>query len=124
MSCRASRRSYASGRRYAERLNRRGFKTHIADAESDETKLLVRRDRIEVKVEANLVMRGTVHPARRAAFTPAAREVLLADVEIPVVSREDLYGGKLCAALGRQHPRDLFDVMQPSRARSPVPKDA
>jgi len=96
----------------AERLNRRGFKTHIADAESDETKLLVRRDRIEVKVEANLVMRGTVHPARRASFTPAAREILLADVEIPVVSLEDLYGGKLCAALDRQHPRDLFDVMQ------------
>jgi hypothetical protein len=22
----------------------------------------------------------------------------------------DLYGGKLCAALDRQHPRDLFDV--------------
>jgi hypothetical protein len=28
------------------------------------------------------------------------------------VSQEDLYGGKLCAALDRQHPRDLFDVMQ------------
>jgi hypothetical protein len=57
-------------------------------------------------------MRGTVHRARRASFTPAAREVLLADVEIPVVSLEDLYGGKLCAVLDRQHPRDLFDVMQ------------
>jgi len=22
-----------------------------------------------------------------------------------------LYGGKLCAALNRQHPRDLFDIM-------------
>ncbi|MFB3079791.1 MAG: nucleotidyl transferase AbiEii/AbiGii toxin family protein, partial [Lysobacterales bacterium] len=22
----------------------------------------------------------------------------------------DLYGGKLCAALDRQHPRDIFDV--------------
>jgi len=27
-----------------------------------------------------------------------------------VVSLPDLYGGKLCAALDRQHPRDLFDV--------------
>jgi hypothetical protein len=25
---------------------------------------------------------------------------------------EDLYGGKLAAAMDRQHPRDLFDVMQ------------
>ena len=27
-----------------------------------------------------------------------------------MVSFEDLYAGKLCAALDRQHPRDLFDV--------------
>src|SRR5699024_1123060 len=29
---------------------------------------------------------------------------------INTLSMEDLYGGKLCAALDRQHPRDLFDV--------------
>lgn len=27
-----------------------------------------------------------------------------------VVSFEDVYAGKLCAALDRKHPRDLFDV--------------
>lgn len=26
------------------------------------------------------------------------------------MSRADLYAGKLCAALDRQHPRDLFDI--------------
>jgi len=36
----------------------------------------------------------------------------MADLEIPVVSLEDVYGGKLVAAMDRQHPRDLFDVMQ------------
>jgi predicted nucleotidyltransferase component of viral defense system len=25
---------------------------------------------------------------------------------------EDMYGGKLVAAMDRQHPRDLFDVLQ------------
>ena len=29
-----------------------------------------------------------------------------------MVSLEDVYGGKLVAAMDRQHPRDLFDVMQ------------
>ena len=29
-----------------------------------------------------------------------------------MASLEDIYGGKLVAALDRQHPRDLFDVMQ------------
>ena len=31
--------------------------------------------------------------------------------EIQAVSKEDLYGSKMCAALDRQHPRDLFDMM-------------
>ena len=30
--------------------------------------------------------------------------------DVPVLSFEDLYGGKICAALDRQHPRDLFDI--------------
>ena len=28
------------------------------------------------------------------------------------MSLEDMYGGKLVAAMDRQHPRDLFDVLQ------------
>lgn len=99
-------------RQAAERLNKRGFKTHMPQTDAGEIKLLVRRDRIEVKIEANCVLRGTVQPVRRASLTPIARDVLMADLEIPVVSLEDVYGGKLVAAMDRQHPRDLFDVMQ------------
>ncbi|MGH8856413.1 MAG: nucleotidyl transferase AbiEii/AbiGii toxin family protein [Polaromonas sp.] len=100
-------------RQSAERLNARGFQTHaLATADAGETKLLVRRGKIEVKVEVNFVMRGTVQPVRTAALTPAARDILLTELEIPVVSLEDVYGGKLVAAMDRQHPRDLFDVMQ------------
>lgn len=99
-------------RQSAERLKIRGFQTHTPAAAAGETKLMVRRGPIQVKVEVNFVMRGTVQPVRRAALTPAASDVLMADLEIPVVSLEDVYGGKLVAALDRQHPRDLFDVMQ------------
>ena len=99
-------------RQAAERLKRRGFQTHTPAADAGETKLLVRRDRIEVKVEVNSVMRGTVRPVRRASLTAAARDALMAELDVPVVSLEDLYGGKLVAALDRQHPRDLFDAMQ------------
>lgn len=48
---------------------------------------------MEVKNEANFVMRGTVRPVRRASLTPTARDLLLADLEIPVVSLEDVYVG-------------------------------
>lgn len=95
-----------------ERLKKRGFQIHIPPAAAGETKLLVRRDRIEVKIETNFVLRGTVKPVRQASLMPIARDVLMADLEIPVVSLEDVYGGKLVAALDRQHPRDLFDVKQ------------
>ena len=95
------------------RLNKQGFQTHVpASAEAGATKLLVRQGAIQVKIEVNFVLRGTVHPVHMATLTQIARDALQADLEIPVVSVEDVYGGKLVAALDRQHPRDLFDVMQ------------
>lgn len=100
-------------RQAADRLKRRGFETRSASTgDAGETKLLVRQGRIEVRIEVNFVMRGTVHPARPTSLTRTARDALQSDLEIPVVSVEDMYGGKLVAAMDRQHPRDLFDVMQ------------
>jgi len=95
------------------RLKKRGFQTHVATvAGAGETKLFVRREKLEVKVEVNFVLRGTVHPVLSRSLSAKAREVLQADLELPLVSLEDMYGGKLVAALDRQHPRDLFDVME------------
>ncbi|RCW65145.1 nucleotidyl transferase AbiEii/AbiGii toxin family protein [Pseudorhodoferax soli] len=94
------------------RLGKRGLQAHVPAAAAGETKLLVRGGAIQVKIEVNYVMRGTVTAVQRASLTPTARDVLMADLEIPMVSLEDAYGGKLVAALDRQHPRDLFDVMQ------------
>ena len=97
----------------ARTLGQRGFDIHIATSgTAGSTKLLVRRGPLQVKVEANTVLRGVVHPVRAMALTPRAREILAADIELPVVSLADLYGGKIIAALDRQHPRDLFDVME------------
>ena len=44
-------------------------------------------------------------------------------VETPVISRGELFGGKLCAALDRQHPRDLFDVKHLLDLEAPLPND-
>lgn len=100
-------------RQSVARLTKRGFRTHApALTDAGETKLLVRQGAIEVKIEVNFVMRGTVNAVRVASLTQNARDTLQADLEIPVVSLEDVYGGKLVAAMDRQHPRDLFDVMQ------------
>jgi len=95
-----------------KRLEAAGFRSAPARQDGQETRLQLSRGGILVKVEVNFVMRGTVNPVAMMPLTSAASDLLMAEVEIPVASREDVYGGKLVAALDRQHPRDLFDVMQ------------
>lgn len=74
-------------------------------------KLVVHADATQVKIEPNAVLRGSVYPPETRSFTPAVEALFGRFVTMPVVSLADLYGGKLVAALDRQHPRDLFDVM-------------
>ena len=96
-----------------DRLAKREYHVQaLAAADMGETKLIVQRDDLSVKIEVNTVIRGTVHPTQTRALTAAASEALMADLELPLLSPEDIYGGKLVAAMDRQHPRDLFDVME------------
>lgn len=100
-----------SMRAAAERLHDAGFETFPADdPEGIEHTLYVEQDNVRVKLEVNKVIRGTVAPTRTASLAPAAQALVQAYAEVPIVSNEDVYGGKLVAALDRQHPRDLFDV--------------
>lgn len=93
------------------RINRRGIKAEIATSKTgDETKLLVRRDRIEVKIEINHVFRGTLLPVEIRSLTKTASDLFTATLSVPTLAVAELYGSKLVAALDRQHPRDLFDV--------------
>ena len=72
-------------------------------------KLVISTRDAQIKVEVAPVLRGTVFsPEVRAVSDKVQSEFGFA--EIPVVSFEDLYAGKLVAALDRQHPRDLYDV--------------
>jgi hypothetical protein len=94
-------------------LGKRGFKVQAVSAsDTGETKLLVRRDDLSVKIEVNTVIRGTIYPTRIVSLTPAASDTLMADLELPLLSPEEIYGGKLVATMDRQHPGDLFDVME------------
>jgi predicted nucleotidyltransferase component of viral defense system len=73
------------------------------------TKLIVRADDAQIKIEVTPVLRGCVYePTVRSVSARVEAEFGFA--EMPVVSFADLYAGKIVAALDRQHPRDLFDV--------------
>ncbi|MDI1247250.1 MAG: nucleotidyl transferase AbiEii/AbiGii toxin family protein [Lacunisphaera sp.] len=64
----------------------------------------------EVIIEPSTVLRGALHPTSDMTLAPKAAELFGRSATMRVVSLPDLYGGKICAALDRQHPRDLFDV--------------
>jgi len=56
-----------------DRLVKLGFKVQAGSAaDMGETKLLVQRDGLFVKIEVNTVIRGAVHPTQMAALTAAA----------------------------------------------------
>ncbi len=75
-----------------------------------ESTIFVQFQRTEIKIEINLVVRGSVYQPVAKTLCPSAAEKFQRDVEIQCLSHDDLFGGKICAALDRQHPRDLFDV--------------
>lgn len=76
----------------------------------DALRLVVQQGPVHIKIELSPVLRGTVSQPALREICPTAQEHF-GYVEVPVVSLPDLYGGKICAALDRQHPRDLFDVL-------------
>jgi len=72
--------------------------------------MVVEREGVTVKIEPNLVMRGSVYPPEVRTLSRKAQEVFELSIQNRILSTEELYAGKICAALDRQHPRDLFDV--------------
>jgi hypothetical protein len=97
----------------AGRLANRGMRTRkVAVRDLNDTKLLIEHQSSQVKVEVNVVFRGTVLPVERRTLTASTAEMFGAELELPVLATAELYGSKLVAAMDRQHPRDLFDVLQ------------
>jgi len=78
--------------------------------DGDEVKLLAHRSQTEVKIEVNYVFRGSVLPVESRRLAMSARNLFTTDASVPTLAVAELYGGKLVAALDRQHPRDLYDV--------------
>ena len=81
----------------------------VAGGGGGQTRIIVRGGRAQVKIETSPVSRGAVYPARSMPTSEAVTE-RFGFFEASVLAFEDLYGGKLHAALDRRHPRDLFDI--------------
>jgi len=76
---------------------------------NDALRLIVNHAGVQIKIELSPVLRGTVYESRIMQVCELVEDEF-GFSETNVVSFADLYAGKICAALDRQHPRDLFDV--------------
>jgi len=72
--------------------------------------MVVDKEGATVKIEPNLVLRGSVYPPEIKTLSKKAQDLFELLVQSRILSMDELYAGKICAALDRQHPRDLFDV--------------
>jgi predicted nucleotidyltransferase component of viral defense system len=101
----------AAMKRIAVRVKQNIPGSQVAESQTEGTvtKLNVRSGGVQTKIEVTPVMRGCAYEAQTQGVSQAVEEQF-GFAEIQVLSFEDLYGGKIVAALDRQHPRDLFDV--------------
>lgn len=96
-----------------EDLKRQGMKAMARSAGGEvDAKIFIQNEDITVKIEINHVMRGVLSSVNRASITEAVRNKFKTNVTVPMLSPNEVYAGKLVAAMDRQHPRDLFDVYQ------------
>ncbi len=102
-------------RRLKDRLgsaNPRMAATVAAQGGDQEVRLICQSTDATIKVEVNTTIRGHLWPTRKIEITRAAQDEFNKSAVVALVSDAELYGGKICAALDRQHPRDLFDIHQ------------
>ena len=73
-------------------------------------KLLISLPEADIKLEVNQIGRGVLSEPVKMTLCEKAQNDFDSYCVVPAVPLGQLYGGKICAAIDRQHPRDLFDV--------------
>lgn len=89
----------------------RGLKVNTVQLnKGTDVKLNCQYPNAQIKIEVNTITRGHLFPVHFMQITDKVQEEFGKFAAINVVSHAELYGGKIMAALDRQHPRDLFDI--------------
>ncbi len=74
-------------------------------------KLFIFYQRTFVKIEPNFNMRGTLYPVELGNLSQNTKDYFNFFIDkVPMLAKAEVYAGKICAGLNRQHPRDLFDI--------------
>ncbi|MDR2780998.1 MAG: nucleotidyl transferase AbiEii/AbiGii toxin family protein [Holosporaceae bacterium] len=95
--------------RISASLKRTGIESIIREDAGGCRKVLCSNAVASVKIEPNYVIRGCVKQPSLMQNNAKVQEIY-GFAAMKILSFGELYGGKICAALDRQHPRDLFDI--------------
>ena len=101
-------------------INQTGIRAIVQGAR--EKKILCSRGDIVIKIEPNYTLRGIVRLPVLLGVTKKVAD-MFGFAKMNVLAFDELYAGKLCAALDRQHPRDLFDVNKLYEMHSSLPEE-
>lgn len=77
-----------------------------------EFKLFCNLKGVQIKMEVNTINRGVIGDVETRSLCARAQEKFDQFFEMKTVPKNQLFGGKIIAALDRQHPRDIFDTMR------------
>src|SRR5690606_3951050 len=83
---------------------------HYIPLQAKILKLLISTPKAQTEFEVNQASRGIMDDTKEMVLCEKAQDEYAAFCVIDVVTLGQLYGGKICAAMHRQHPRDLFDI--------------
>ena len=93
--------------RITDNLKIQGF--DVKKSGKGEVKLFCSDSKAKIKIEPNYNIRGCIFKPKVMEICEKAQN-LFGYAKANIISYGELWGGKICAALDRQHPRDLFDI--------------
>ncbi|OGI07736.1 MAG: hypothetical protein A2Y40_10035 [Candidatus Margulisbacteria bacterium GWF2_35_9] len=99
---------------HAKKLNRLGFDSKRISTSNNNPigKLIVSRESCSIIIEPNFIARGTVLKTQKKVLCEKAIEIFQQEIEARCLDIREIYAGKMNAFLSRQHPRDIFDMME------------
>lgn len=105
--------------RISQKLHNIGLK--VTSNRKSEQKLICSDGLADIKIEPNYTLRGYIFEPRIIELCEKAQN-LFGYAEAQIISEAELWGGKICAALDRQHPRDLFDIYNLFKTKEITPE--
>jgi predicted nucleotidyltransferase component of viral defense system len=91
-------------------FNNTSVQANMLKDRSSISKLNIQRNGVSIKVEPNPIMRGSIYETKFLEPNFTIKNEFNYNVPVKLLSFEDIFSSKICAALDRQHPRDFYDL--------------